>query len=93
MDILKQIGFVFLCLVLEEPFRDQIQRRFEGYVSEDPVLSETAGATVREPELSGGSLESKAPEPTLAVDPGLNSESAVVVDLAATGGQVLCGYL
>ena len=78
---------MFLCLVLDEPFRDQIQRRFEGYVSEEPVLSETEGATVREPEVSGGSLEYKASEPTLAVDPGLNSDSAVVVDLTATGAQ------
>jgi len=85
--ILKQIGCVFLCLVLDEPFRDQIDRRFEVDVSEEPVLSDTAGANVREPEVSGGSLESKASEPTLAVDPGLNSDSAVVVDLAATGAQ------
>ena len=83
--ILKQIRCVFLCLVLDKPFHDQIQRRFD--VSEEPVLSETEGATVREPEVSGGSLESKASEPTLAVDPGLNSDSAVVVDLAATGAQ------
>ena len=56
-------------------------------------MSETAGATVREPEISDGSLESKAPEPTLAVDPGLKSDSAVVVDLEASSFQVLCGYV
>ena len=79
MDIVKKIGCVFLCLVLDEPFPDQIERRFQVDVSEEPVLSDTAGATVREPEISDGSLETKAPEPTLAVDPGLESDSTVVV--------------
>jgi len=74
-------------LVLEEPFRDQIQRRFDVDASEEPVLPDTAGATVPEPEVSEGSLESKATEPTIAVDPGLKSDSAVVVDLAATGAE------
>ena len=87
MHILKQIGCVLLCLVLAEPFRDQIERRFQCEVSEEPVVSDTAGATVRETEISAGSLETKAPEPNLAVDPGLESNSAVVVDLGATGAQ------
>ena len=86
MDIVKQVGCVFLCLVLDEPFRDQIERRFQVVASEEPVLSETAGATVREPEISDGTLETKAIEPTLAVDPGLKSDS-VFVDLEATGAQ------
>ena len=66
-------------LVLDEPFRDQIQRRFEVDVSEEPVLPDTEGATVREPEVPEGSVEYKATEPTIAVDPGLKLDSAVLL--------------
>ena len=48
-------------------------------------MSDTAGATVREPEISDDTFERKAPDPTLAVDPGLESNSTVVVDLGDTG--------
>ena len=50
---------------------------FQVDVSEEPVatVSDTAHATVREPEISHGSLDSKTSEPTL------------VVDLGATGAQ------
>ena len=74
-------------LVLDEPFRDQIERRFHVDVSEEPVLPDTEGAIVREPEVSEGSVEYKATEPPIAVDPGLKLDSAVVVDLAATGAE------
>ena len=74
-------------LVLDEPFRDQIERRFHIDVSEEPVLPDTQDATVREPEVSEASLECKATEPTIAVDTGLTLDSAVVVELAATGAE------
>ena len=41
----KSIRMCVFGLVLEEPFRDQIQRRFDVDASEEPVLPEIKGAT------------------------------------------------
>ena len=57
-------------------------------VPDEPQLFSTPDATVGQPEISEGSVESKEPAPTVSIDTAVGPDSAVNADLADRGAQV-----
>ena len=85
IQLRQHLSCVFGCLVLSEPIHDQIERRFQIDVCDEPQMPNTADAKVGKPDISEGTLDTTEPEPTVSAGPVLESESGV--DLANIGAK------